>query len=582
MSLSLHGLGVSPGVAIGKARLLKSSNFIVDQHKIEARQVTAELRRLNDAVASAHKILDETRRNLPKHIGTHILDFIDAHILILEDKTLVEETKSIIGDRLLNAEWALRMTQENWNRIFAAINDPYIAARRADVAQVIDRIMQSLTSSSEQISPGISLQGYIVIAEDMGPAEVVSFHNHKVAALATAHGGITSHAAILAKSLQIPMVVGLHDVSLYLQDEEPLILDGGGGMLLAEPDENTLKFYRARIRERRKFLDSLDELRQKPTRTLDCKHIRLLANIELHGDCSSVQRMKADGVGLYRTESLYMNRDAPPSEDEHFRAYMDAARALRGKPLTIRTADITLNSSASEWSVGGTGAEAALGLRAIRLCLRDLGIFKPQLRAVLRASALAPVRVMLPLLTDFSELQQVRALLDTLRSEMDASGESYDANLLIGAMIEVPAAALCADLFARELDFMMIGTNDLMQYTLAIDRANEEVSYLYDPLHPAILRLISTVIDAGKKCGIPVGMCGELANEPRFVRLLLALGLREFSVSPTRLLEIRQIINSSRLVDTARFRSRIIHTRKTESLQAIVEQLNGLEPALPI
>ena len=580
MSLAVHGFGASPGVAIGAARFMQEAAPDIPRYSISIDDVRAQIRRLDNAVHAAHKDLQKLREKIPADTSREVTEFIDTHLLMLADHVMVREPKRLIKEHLCNAEWAVRKNQETLEKIFDSMQDAYLRTRKDDIKHVIDRILHALTERpDEQEQLGKPLKGHIVFANDLAPYDAVRLHRQGVCAIALENGGLTSHAVILAKSLRLPMVIGLRHAMDYVKENETVILDGAAGSVLADPDEKSLRHYKRLIRERKRYLVSLEDLRDQPTRTGDGEDIRLMANAELPQDFSAIRRISTDGVGLYRTEFLYMNREDPPDEEEHYQTYLKAIRRLRGATLSIRTLDSTHDSDTDIHPFGEPGQESSLGLRAIRFSLRERDLFQAQLRAILRVSAKGPVRLLLPLLTDIQEVRRTLEILDSLRKEMDANKQAYDPHMPIGGMIEVPAAAICADIFAQRLDFMTIGTNDLIQYTMAADRGNEDISHLYEPLHPAILRMIRNIIKAGEKAGIPVGMCGEFANEPRFVRLLLALGLREFSVPPANLLEIRHIINETRMADLDGLRQKLLRAKDTQALHRIAAQLNADMPA---
>jgi len=386
------------------------------------------------------------------------------------------------------------------------------------------------------------------MANDLTPADTVLMQHHGIAAFATEFGGPTSHTAILARSLGIPAIVGLQNALRYIKDNEEIILDGSRGIILVDPDRHELSHYQRLQKEEKRYLNKLRKLKNKPAITLDKVPVALQANIELPKDFETVVEVGASGVGLYRTEFLYMNRETPPDEEEHYTTYKEVIDVLKGLPLTIRTLDLGADKQVDGGRQSGpVTTNPALGLRAIRLCLKEPALFRPQLRAIIRASVHGPVRIMIPMLSNVHEMQQVLQMINDIKAELDELEIPYDHDLQIGGMIEVPAAAVCADIFAKQLDFLSLGTNDLIQYTMAIDRVNDEVNYLYDPLNPAVLKLIHTTIKAGKKENIPVAMCGEMAGESKYTRLLLGLGLREFSVHPATLLEVKQIVIESNI-----------------------------------
>ena len=461
--------------------------------------------------------------------------------------------------------------------VFDAMDDEYLRTRKDDVDHVVNRILYALMEREE---PGdIDLAGKIVCADDLSPEDTVLMQHQGVAGVITEFGGPLSHTAILARSLGIPAVVGLHALRQYLRDDQQVIVDGRQGVVLVNPTRAMLSHYRERQREIEKFRVDRHKLRHARVITTDGERVGLQANVELPEDVRAATEVGAEGIGLYRTEFLFMNRARPPDEEEQYLAYRDMVDALQGSPVTIRTLDLGADKQVDGVKPGApVTTNPALGVRAVRLCLKEPELFIPQLRAIMRASAHGPIRMMIPMLSNIQELFQVITVVEQCGRELDLEDIEYDHSLPIGAMIEVPAAALCADMFARHTDFLSIGTNDLIQYTLAIDRIDDEVNYLYDPLHPAVLKLIQTTIKAGQKQGIPVAMCGEMAGDASYTRLLLGMGLREFSVHPNALLEIKQTINRSHFGKIRKLTQRIMRTAKPSNRAALLDEMNGLGP----
>ena len=444
-------------------------------------------------------------------------------------------------------------------------------------SSVVNRVQIHLQGKRrKEPPPGETVAGRIIHADDLTPADTVLMQHQGVAGFMTEFGGPNSHTAILARSLDIPAVVGLHrSAAALLRDGDEVVLDGRRGVVIVSPSEIVKRFYERRRREIERIKTARRRLRSTPTVTADGEPVGLQANVELPGESAGAVRDGAAGVGLYRTEFLFMNRRDPPDEQEQFDAYSGLVAALKGAPVTIRTLDL-----GADKQVDGARPDApatsnpALGLRAVRLCLKEQSLFRPQIRAILRASARGPVRMMIPMLATTTELDQVLRIVRDCKRELDAEGGRYDASMPVGAMIEVPAAAICADIFAPRLDFFSIGTNDLIQYTIAIDRIDDEVSYLYDPLHPAVLRLIAITIAAGRKAGIPVAMCGEMAGDVRYTKLLLGMGLREFSVHPNALLEVKQIIGETHIAPARKLARRILRSTRSTTRLALVDELN--------
>jgi phosphotransferase system enzyme I (PtsI) len=577
MSLALTGIGISRGVAIGRAHIIVRGSIEVQESLLPEAQTEAEVSRFLDAVATAGTQLRAIRERIPKDTRVDITAFIDTHLLMLDDATLVNTPVDLIRRTLCNAEWALKQQRDALVEVFDQMDDPYLRTRRDDVDHVINRILRILLSTGQgDLHAEGGLHGAIVLADDLTPAETVLLQHQGISAFATEYGGPLSHTAILARSVQLPAVVGVHGMQRYLQDGDTLILDGLHGVLIADPDESLLAHYRQRQAQEARRRSELASLAQTPAVTLDRQPVRLMANIELPEDIEAVVRENTHGVGLYRTEFLFMNRRELPDEEEQYHRYLSVVEALNGKPLTIRTLDMGADKQVDgAGTLGPCGGNPALGLRAIRLCLKDLGLFCPQLRAILRASAHGPVRMMIPMLSNTHELQQVLNLLAEAKQALQRQSLPFDPRLRVGGMIEVPAAALSAAAFARRLDFLSIGTNDLIQYTLAIDRVDDEVNYLYDPLHPAVLRLIKMVIDAGRGAGIPVAMCGEMAGDPRYTRLLLGMGLTEFSMHPSTLQEVKRVINQSHIGALIPQVDALLQSGEAERIIAGVEAINA-------
>ncbi len=550
MTIALHGVGVSRGIAIGKVHVVKRDQLDIREYSIKKSRLDDEIKRFENALANARQQLRAIREHIPDSTSVDIEAFIDTHLLMLDDVALTEEPMRLIKELSCNAEWALKLQRDALVTVFDEMDDAYLRTRKDDVDFVVNRIQRVLLNQTplQHEKPDQRLTGYIVMANDLTPADTVLMQHHGIAAFATEFGGPTSHTAILARSLGIPAIVGLQNALRYVKDNEEIILDGSRGIILFDPDKHELLHYKRLQKEEKRYLNKLGKLKNKPAITLDEVPVALQANIELPKDFETVVEVGANGVGLYRTEFLYMNRETPPDEEEHYATYKEVIDVLKGLPLTIRTLDLGADKQVDGGRQSGPViTNPALGLRAIRLCLKEPALFHPQLRAIIRASVHGPIRIMIPMLSNVHEIQQVLQMINDIKAELDELNIPYDHDLQTGGMIEVPAAAVCADIFAAQLDFLSLGTNDLIQYTMAIDRVNDEVNYLYDPLNPAVLRLIHTTIKAGKKEKIPVAMCGEMAGETKYTRLLLGLGLREFSVHPTTLLEVKQIIIDSNI-----------------------------------
>ena len=574
MIFSCSGIGITPGIAIGKAHLLQRGLIEVSPRFVQISQVTNEIERYQQAVVNARHSISAIEKKIPKSTWSEIASFIDTHLLMLADATLSEVPIDFIRDQNCAAEWALQIQRDALVKVFDAMDDPYLRSRKDDVDHVINQIQKFLLQNKKgEDAP--NLNGCIVIAQDLAPADTILLRHQGVAGFVTEGGGPMSHTAILARGLGIPALVGVHHATQVLLQDEQLVVDGKQGTLLATDNKEILAHYRNLIRKSEQRATSLLKLIYEPAVTLDGETARLMANIELPEDIEETRSLAADGVGLYRTEYLFMNRSGMPDEEEQYAAYRQAVEGLDGLPITIRTLDLGADKQLDSCAQESTTCNPALGLRAIRLCLKEPKLFRPHLRAILRASALGPVQIMIPMLSNLQEVRQLKSTLQEAKESLTRDGLKFAADISIGGMIEVPGAALAADAFARELDFLSIGTNDLVQYTLAIDRIDDEVNYLYDPLHPSVLKLIQMVIDAGKRHNIPVAMCGEMAGDPRYIPLLIGMGLREFSMRPGSLLEAKRVVRSLHAASLSKqIRKMMKNIDKPNALEALPEFCN--------
>lgn len=571
--LTLHGSGVSQGISIGRAYVLRREQLEIPEYVIPKQYIEDELGRFNAAIAAARQQLEHIRDHVPATAPPETASLIDAHLLILGDAMISRAPIDIINEQQRNAEWVLKTQSEDLGRIFETMHDPYLRAKKIDVDQVVDRILRNLLTTNEQDDETMP-NGQILVAHDLTPADTVMLKQKRIRAFVTDLGGPISHTAILARSLGIPAIVSVHNATRFLRTGDKMIVDGRCGLLVVGEYKKIFSEYRGRQKQSLQTRRELDRVRVGRSITSDGQKIRLLANIELPADLKVAARARASGIGLYRTEFLFMNRPTAPTEEEQYRACRKVVKAFAGKPVTIRTLDL-----AADKQVDGTGdtpvtANPALGLRAVRLCLHDISLFRPQLRAILRASAYGKVRMMIPMLSSLDELFHVLDLVKETKSDLKKQRKEFDHHMPVGGMIEVPAAAISADLFAPHLDFLSIGTNDLIQYTLAIDRIDDTVNYLYDPLHPSVLRLINSVIKAGNAAGIPVAMCGEMAGDARYTRLLLGMGLKEFSMHPSTLLEIKKIIRMSSLTKLRTFARKVLRSRDVGGIHALIDRMN--------
>ena len=576
MTAALHGLGVSRGAAIGRVHIIEQDRADIPEYRIAADQVEAEARRLTAAIAQAKQQLRAIRKQIPSALSVDIAAFIDTHLLMLDDAALTHEPLKLIREDRHNAEWALKLQRDALVRAFEEMDDSYLRTRQDDISHVVDRIQRILLKqeSPQHEEAASDLDGRVVIAADLAPADTVVLQRQGIVAFATEYGGATSHAAILARSLGLPAVIGLREARRFLRQDDLVIIDGNAGTLLVDPDEFSLRHYRAQQKEEKKYYSRLIRLKKAPAQTRDGVPVTLQANVELPQDFETVRKVGAVGVGLCRTEFLYMNRESFPDEEEHYETYLGALKKMQGLPLTIRTLDLGADKQVDGGrQTGPVQSNPALGLRAVRLCLKEPALFRPQLRGILRASAHGETRLMIPMLSNMQEAQQVLDLIEELKAELREQKLKFDENIPVGGMVEVPAAAICADIFARHLDFLSIGTNDLIQYTVAIDRVNDEVNYLYDPLHPAVLRLIQMTLAAGVRAKIPVAMCGEMAAEGKHAKLLLGLGLREFSVHPSYLLEVKKTIMESDVSQLAPITDSVLQAKTGAEVAQLLTQL---------
>jgi len=537
----LTGIGVAPGIAIGKAALLPRRELRVTRRTVAAAEVPLEQSRLREAAARARRQVEGIRARAAEALGPRYASIFDSHLAILADAQFLAEIQEWIAAAGLNAEAALQEVARRYADALARLEDGYLQGRRTDVDDVAERLLQSLLGAEAPRLDALS-PDTIIVAHSLAPSETAQLDRRHIQGFVTEVGGRTSHTAILARSMEIPAVVGLAGITSQVREHDLLVLDGITGAVLVNPDQEVLASYQARKEAYEQFTRQLHVLGALPAETADGYRVRVTANIEFPGEAAAARLHGAEGVGLYRTEFLYANRTMPPTEEEHFAAYRTVAEAMAPNPVTIRTLD--LGGEVAPAAAAEPDSRAAPGLRAIRLCLRRPDLFRTQLRAILRASVHGSLRVMFPLVSGVGELREARAHLEAVKGELDAAGVPFDPRLEVGVMIETPSAAVIADLLAREADFLSLGTNDLIQYTLAIDRGNEQVAYLYEPLHPAVLRLIRNTISAARDAGIWVAMCGEMAGDPLYTAVLVALGIDELSMNPGAIPLVKRIIRS--------------------------------------
>ena len=569
----MHGVGISSGIAVGRAHLVSHALLQVAHYQLPKHLLEQEVLRFEQAIVTVKADLESIRRQLPASAPAEMGAFVSTHLMILSDKALSEVPKDIIRAELCNAEWALKQQMDDLVAQFEEIEDEYLRERKQDVVQVVERVIKVLLGHPSQVALKEQESAIILVAHDLSPADAIQFKQHQFAAFITDVGGATSHMAILARSLNIPSIVALHRARDLIRDNELIIVDGSQGVVIVNPDKDTLAEYKLRQEGWELEQQKLKRIKLTKAVTLDGTVIELYANIEIPEDVVQAKAAGATGVGLYRTEFLFMNRRDSPGEEEQFKAYRKVAEAMKGLPVTIRTLDLGADKQANP-DTARSCANPALGLRAIRLCLAEPQVFHTQLRAILRASHYGNIKILIPMLSTLSELRQAYLMLDRAKQSLRKENILFDEHIQVGGMIEVPAAALNAEAFAKQLDFLSIGTNDLIQYTLAIDRTDETVAHLYSPLHPAVLQLVEMTIRACIKAGKPISVCGEMAGDARLTRLLLGFGLRQFSMHPAHVLAVkRQVLQSSLPKLTLGVR-KILSSQDIDNIEPLLQKLN--------
>ncbi len=575
----LKGIPASPGIAIGRAFLYDTRRFTISAKKIRDDDVPMEIARFEEALIKTRSEILDIQKKITKEMGSHHAEIFNAHLLVLEDRMLIEEVIESLKKEHTCVEYIFAKVLDKYINVFSKMDDEYLKERISDIDDVGKRILKNLLGAEEKSLSGLK-QKVIVVAYDLSPSDTATMHKKNVMGFVTDIGGRTSHTAIMAKSLEIPAVVGLEKATAKIKSGDILIVDGNDGIAVITPDKATLRKYQSLQMQFIEFERTLVNLKDEPAVTLDGHTVELSANIELPAEADSVISHGAKGIGLYRTEYLYMNRQDLPTEDEQFEAYKNVVTRLPDVPVIVRTLDLGGDKFLSQLDVPHE-MNPFLGWRAIRFCLAKPEIFKAQLRAILRASAYGNIKVMFPMISGIGELKQAIGILDEVKKELQRKNIKFNNDIEVGAMIEIPSAALTCDLLAREVDFFSIGTNDLIQYALAIDRVNEKIAYLYKPTHPGVLRLIKNIIDAGHREGIWVGMCGEMAGEPGFGLILLGLELDEFSMSPAAIPEIKYIIRNLNFKDAKGVAEMALRMPTGEEVEEFVnKRLNQLVPAL--
>jgi phosphotransferase system enzyme I (PtsI) len=541
--IRFEGVGVSPGMACAKIHVVRDDLDDVLHYRIAPSQVPDEIGRFETALIQTRMQILEMQQRIAESIGAKDAAIFDAHLLVVEDRTLIDEVLRKLETDLCNVEWVFQEVATRYAETLNKIDDPYLRERALDIQDVTKRVIRNLQGKAPKTFLALSEQ-HILVAHNLTPSDTASINRANVLGVATDLGSRTSHAAILARSLNIPAVVGLHDITTKLETGQHVLVDGSDGLLIVDPAPETIAHY-AEIESRRaKVTARLKELRTTRSTTRDGRHIVLSANIELPEDVGAVAANGAEGIGLYRTEFLYLNRSTLPTEQEQFETYRKVAERVRPDPLIIRTFDLGGDKLAPGTVDIADELNPFLGWRAIRLCLENVDIFKTQLRAILRASAAGNIKIMFPMISGLDELRRAKAVLAECREELLRSGVPLAEKIDVGAMIEIPSAAICADVLAPEVDFFSIGTNDLIQYALAVDRVNEKLAHLYEPTHPAVLRLLKMIAEAAHANNIWVGVCGEMAGDVALVPLLLGLGMDELSAGATLVPRIKRAVQS--------------------------------------
>jgi phosphotransferase system enzyme I (PtsI) len=565
----LRGVGASPGLAIGHAFIVDRRRVKTPKRHIADDEVPAEIARFDAALSASNEQLERVKKKLAEREGEDHFHIIEAHQLILHDEHMVDPTRRRIREEKVNAEWALRRTVEEIKTVFDAIEEDYFRERRSDIDFVGDRILRNLLGVD--VGPAMPPPGAVIIAHDLSPADTAHLHRASCVAFCTDVGGKTSHSAILARAFEIPSVVGLENVTEHVGNGDYVIVDGLRGEIIIRPSQEQVDEYRLRAQRHQTFVRELLKNRDLPAETTDGARVRLYANVELTEEVPSALEHGAEGIGLYRTEFLFLDRTDLPKEEEHYLHARGVLKRLHPFPGTFRTFDLG-GDKVVPFAALGDEANPALGLRSIRLCLRERKLFKSQLRGLLRASVHGRMRLMFPMISGVGELREAKEVLEEAKAELVREGTPFDPKLPVGIMVEMPSAVMVADLLAKESDFLSVGTNDLIQYALAIDRVNEHVSYLYHPLHPAILRMVRYVVDAGHAAGVRVGMCGEMAGEPMFALVLLGLGLDELSMNSTAIPVVKSVLRGTTLEAAKSLAEAALSMATAQEIEAMVQE----------
>ena len=573
-SFVLKGIGVSPGIVIGKAYLYDRFNAEVSFYKLRDKSlVSEEIRRFKTALRESEKQLLEVKNKLWELAGQEPLYIIDVHIMILKDKMFINHTIQYIKDVLINAEWAIKMTIDRYREIFEKVDDEYLKGRISDIRYVGQMILRNLAGEKRETIKDVSGKG-IVIAIDLSPADTAQMMINKVQGFATDMGGKTSHTAIVARAVEIPAVVGLESITKMVRTNDDIIVDGSAGLVVVNPDPEMIKVYEDKKKHFETAQENFLKYAHLPAITKDNYKVEIGGNIEFIEEIPSAISHGAEGIGLYRTEFIYINKERLPTEEEHFSHYRSVVGSKGLNWATIRTLDLGGDKFYSDPKLAKE-MNPQMGLRAIRFCLKEVGLFKVQLRAIARASAFGKTRIMFPMISGVEEIREAKKIFFEVKDDLIVHGIPVGNDIEIGVMIEVPSAVIIADELAKEVDFFSIGTNDLIQYALAIDRINERVTYLYEPLHPAVLRLIKQVIDIGHKAGIRVAMCGEMAGEPAYIMILLGLEIDELSMNPLAIPRVKKVIRGSTLKESKALLEKVMTFSSASEIREFVNNYMG-------
>ena len=576
----LHGYAAGKGIAIGRAHLVVRGISELPQYHLPESELAGEVARFDAAVKATRKQLEQLRSAIPENAPAELGAFISLHLMLLGDVTLSREPADILQEQAINAEWALKIQTDRLSQQFDEIDDEYLRQRKQDMLQVVERIQKNLAGQSTELNLDANLlDDTILIAHDLSAADTLFFKDQRIEGFVTDIGGPTSHTAILGRSLNIPSVIGVGNARQLISEHEWVIVDGIQGVLIIDPDELVLAEYRLRLKHYRSRLRALNKIKKTAAATLDGEEIELFANIESADDVKALHNIGADGVGLLRTEFAYLNRDSLPEEDELYQLYSDIAKKLKGKPLTIRTVDLGVDKNPRWFGTGGTpngSLNPALGLTGIRLCHAEPVMFRTQMRAVLRAAVHGKLRIMFPMISSLSELKQSLTHLDTARKQLAERQEAFG-ELEVGCMIEIPSAALTVSSLLKWVDFVSVGTNDLIQYTLSVDRSDDAVNYLYQPAHPAIIRLLAHIIRTANRMGKGVSVCGEMAGDTKYTRMLLGLGLRKFSMNINNLLDVKDVVLHSHTERLENEMAKLLRNEDPDKMDALLKKLNESE-----